>query len=388
MKCPRSVSSSAPIALWLSLAVFIASCVARNRRIGSAMWVELGDQDRHPVAERALLLRAHRHRHADDRRNRGSAPPPRTEPAHAAITTSLRMLYALLIALQLGQRERLPHHGAIGRDAAVERRARRQRGRCLHHHPLLHRPADHRLVDGRRRVAERVSARPTTGARRRPRISRCRSVLRRVSGAPSHAERGARQQLGRVRDTRSGIQSSSTSAGGHLRRPIEQDRRSRPCRTRRGVVEEQDHRHPAAFQAMDEMDVPQRPAPVERLARQARRELGRAGGRPRVAQRHLREVVVEIEVGILDPVDGSPSPSGTSSPPAVYASAAAGAGAVRRPSAASPSSVVPSGSNTMTFTRCWNVVRLPRVNHVSATVSFCITPTSPRFSARPAPSRA
>ena len=270
---------------------------------------ELGDQDRHPVAERALLLlRAHRHRHADDRRDRRQRvallePGPHRARAgghhHVVEGDAVRALDRL----ELGQRERLPHYGAIGRDAAVERRARRQRGRCLHHHPLLHRPAHHRLVDGRRRVPP-ARQRPADDRREAPPAHQQASLgVEEGQRAPSHAERGARQQLGTVRDTvRHPV--VVDLGGGHLRRPIEQD----PGHVHagravdRGVVEEQDHRHPAAFQAMDEMDVPQRPAPVERLARQARRELGEPAVVPGRRQRHLREVVVEIEVGILDPV--------------------------------------------------------------------------------------
>jgi hypothetical protein len=68
------------------------------------------------------------------------------------------------------------------------------------------------------------------------------------------------------------------------------------------VVDLRQHPDVAVLQAVDQVDLPQRPRTVERPREDARYLLSHLGIRRRRRDRELADVVLEVELGIVDPV--------------------------------------------------------------------------------------
>ena len=121
--------------------------------------------------------------------------------------------------------------------------------------------------------------------------------VRRADGVADRLEQQSRRRLGTPRPPVVGAELAA------LRRPVEQDLGEvddlRAVDQR--LVRLGEHRDAAALEALDEVDLPQRPVTVERSGDDPRDELTELVHRPGAGQGGAAYVVAEVEVRVVDP---------------------------------------------------------------------------------------
>ncbi len=124
--------------------------------------------------------------------------------------------------------------------------------------------------------------------------------LHRPPGEPCSGERGQRGRAGRP-DRRERLRCGDLAP---VRGQVEQDRQQfgAGCAVDRRVMDLGVDRGPAPGEAGDQVDLPQRPAAVQRAGVQPGHLLGELGVGPWPRQRDLPDVVLDVEVRIIDPV--------------------------------------------------------------------------------------
>ncbi len=222
----------------------------------------------------------------------------RSAPADSAITTSLTVMpgTASLTCLT-SPKGRLDERPApVRADRPVERRRRARAGRGGRARPSLSRPSTRSTTGSRGRTGLRGQR------RRRP---------QQVVGQPGGPQRlaGERQRAAHEHRQRAGLPSpchggAGGSVGPALGRQVQHRGEDVVARhpVDRRVVHLAVDRLAAALQPVDEVELPQRAAPVERAGVQPGGLLGELPVVARLGQGELADVVLDVEVRVLDPV--------------------------------------------------------------------------------------
>ena len=281
------------------------------RQPGARIGLVRGDRNDHPrdpVAVRpALLGRADRHR--DERHERVvrqlpalEQPLPHCSSAERDDNVVHRRPRLLLHPLDGFERQRAEREAPVLRDPSVEARAWRPRSGDLQDAAVrlgAEQAPDARHAAGERRHArERVRAGQVEHVRQRARdrAQRADRLAREAEHpAAEHLEvarYALRAPVGRRRDL---------PALGALVQQHGQDLVPRDA-VDDGMVDLRQQRDAAVRQAVDDVELPQRPRPVGRAGEDARDCLGDLAVVPRGRERGLPDVEVQVEVGVLDPV--------------------------------------------------------------------------------------
>ena len=304
------MSRSAGSALWRSLALQ-QQLVGANEALERIGFVggDRHDHHRHPVPERALLLLgAHRHRHHGHERLVGQLvaldqPLPQGRRAQAHHHVVHGDGGGVLDRLDGVEREPPDGQAAVGRDLAVEERGGRPSGGHLEHVRIL--VGAQCLARACNGPGERGHAREGVGAGQVDQIGQRggdraqgpqRLVRQAEHAAAEHLQLTGRPLAAAVRRGRRDLPP--------LGARVEQDGEQLVARyaVHRRVVDLGQQRHATTLEPVDQVQLPQRPAAVQRAGEDAGHDLGQAVVVARRRDSGLADVEVEIEVRVLDPV--------------------------------------------------------------------------------------
>ena len=315
-----------------------ASCVRRSRATGSGSSVNSGDaHEQDPVAVGAASARRCAPTPGSARRaaSSGSSSCSTQPAAHRAGADRDddvvdRAAVRVLDRLDLVERELAEREASVGGDLPVERRAAARSAWAV----AAADPSARSAPIARR--GERGPRCPRPGSRRRsparPRRSASSAAASAARAAGSAGRRAGRAPASRLRAARRRHRRGlRLAAAPPLRREVEQQ----PHDLGAGhavddrVVDLREHRDVARLQAVDQVELPQRPAAVERPRGDPRDLLGELLVVARRRQRDLADVEVAGRSRCRPPSRGSRGPAA----PRPGASAAAAAGAAARRSA-------------------------------------------------------
>ena len=251
------------------------------------------------VVRGRVALLAQRDRHAGDQRLlrqlaavlQVAAQRRAAQPQHHVVD---RCAQALADRLDLGQRQRDGGEGALVGDRVVERRRRRE-------------------LEGARRLLG-LARGPVLGAFLAPlgdrllhragdRLRQRRHQLQALDHLPRLVLQRRREQLGDAELVGVGADLARRLHRPRLGRDVEQAGRHRhPGLAVDGaVVHLAVEADPAVGQALDDVELPERPAAVEQHRMQPRRQRLELLERARLGQHHVAHVVVEVDVVVVDP---------------------------------------------------------------------------------------
>ena len=233
-----------------------------------------------------------------------SSSHSRTAPAHSVDDDVVDRDAELAPDLAHGvERERPEREPAVRGDRPVERRPGRRAPSSPRGCPWTRRTRASGAPASRR---ARASAR--RAARSRPEVGEACTVRGSERSARSGWRGSPRRPRSSISRSRGIVAGSAAAGAGSTPRPSGSGSSTTPMisfplspsTTEWWILRQ--HRHAPALEPVDDVDLPQRPAAVERAAEHALHGLGELTVVARRGQRRLADVELEVEVRVLDPV--------------------------------------------------------------------------------------